>query len=239
MAILAPIAPVSLLLAASYHRRPRPPRLAGRAAKSQLGNGKRFLSPDGTSWLAIYRVSAGKTSPRPITNRGVPVSAEDETITYLRGERTWPGPWSFRVSKTAAFFTGKPFSLAPARPGTTSPSSTRPSLKPRWTSSSCSGPSLGQHAIGLRAVGLRQWAMTPFAERCKSSIKFTAARGAQGVQALGSSRHRPAPAIHSFGCTRSTKGRDARAVRFVNQGFAILYVAERLAELRPQYLFCA
>ena len=92
--------------------------------------GKRFLSPDGTSWLAIYRASA-EDEPAADHMRSV-IFAKDETITYLRGERTW---FVVRVSKTAAFFTEKPFSLAPARPGTTSPSSIRPSLKPEWTPS--------------------------------------------------------------------------------------------------------
>jgi hypothetical protein len=50
-------------------------------------NGKRFLSPDGTSWLAIYRASA-QDEPVADHMRNV-IFAKDETITYLRGERTW------------------------------------------------------------------------------------------------------------------------------------------------------
>ena len=50
-------------------------------------NGKRFLSPDGTSWLAVYR-STSQDEPVGDHMRNV-IFAKDETITYLRGERTW------------------------------------------------------------------------------------------------------------------------------------------------------
>ena len=50
-------------------------------------DGKRFLSPDGTSWLALYR-SPAQDEPIADHMRNI-VFAKDEIITYLRGERTW------------------------------------------------------------------------------------------------------------------------------------------------------
>jgi hypothetical protein len=44
-------------------------------------------SPDGTSWLAVYR-STSQDEPVGDHMRNV-IFAKDETITYLRGERTW------------------------------------------------------------------------------------------------------------------------------------------------------
>jgi serine/threonine-protein kinase len=47
--------------------------------------GKRFLSPDGTSWLAVYSFP---TATEPITRHMQSVAfAEGETLTYLGGER--------------------------------------------------------------------------------------------------------------------------------------------------------
>jgi hypothetical protein len=60
-------------------------------------NGKRFLSPDGTSWLAIYRASA-EDEPAADHLRSV-IFAKDETITYLRGERTWVVVSGFKDSR--------------------------------------------------------------------------------------------------------------------------------------------
>ena len=49
--------------------------------------GKRFLSPDGTSWLAVYSLP---TAAEPIVRHMQSVTfAEGETLTYLRGERDW------------------------------------------------------------------------------------------------------------------------------------------------------
>ena len=49
--------------------------------------GKRFLSPDGASWLAVY---AFPTAKEPIATHMQSVAfAEGETLTYLRGERDW------------------------------------------------------------------------------------------------------------------------------------------------------
>ena len=60
-------------------------------------NGKRFLSPDGTSWVAIYRASA-EDEPLADHMRSI-VFAKDETITYLRGERTWVAVSGFKDSR--------------------------------------------------------------------------------------------------------------------------------------------
>jgi hypothetical protein len=49
--------------------------------------GKRFLSPDGSSWLAVY---ASPTTAEPIEAHMQSVAfAEDESLTHLRGERDW------------------------------------------------------------------------------------------------------------------------------------------------------
>ena len=49
--------------------------------------GKRFLSPDGSSWLAVYSFP---TEYEPISSHMQSVAfAEGETLTYLRGERDW------------------------------------------------------------------------------------------------------------------------------------------------------
>ena len=60
-------------------------------------NGKRFLSPDGNSWLAIYRAAA-QDEPAADHMRSV-IFAKDETITYLRGERTWFAVAGFKGSR--------------------------------------------------------------------------------------------------------------------------------------------
>jgi hypothetical protein len=60
-------------------------------------NGKRFLSPDGASWLAIYRASA-EEEPLADHMRSI-IFAKDETITYLRGERTWIAVSGFKDSR--------------------------------------------------------------------------------------------------------------------------------------------
>ena len=50
-------------------------------------DGKRFVSPDGASWIALYKSVAGK---EPTADHMKNVAfAPGETITYLRGERTW------------------------------------------------------------------------------------------------------------------------------------------------------
>jgi len=50
-------------------------------------NAKRFLSPDGSSWLAVYAFPSANES---IASHMQSVAfAEGETPTYLRGERNW------------------------------------------------------------------------------------------------------------------------------------------------------
>jgi serine/threonine-protein kinase len=50
-------------------------------------NGKRFLSPDGSSWLATYSLPA---TAEPIATHMQSVAfAEGETLTFLRGEHDW------------------------------------------------------------------------------------------------------------------------------------------------------
>ena len=49
--------------------------------------GKRFLSPDGSSWFAAYSFP---TATEPIATHMQSITfAEGETLTYLRGERDW------------------------------------------------------------------------------------------------------------------------------------------------------
>jgi hypothetical protein len=60
-------------------------------------NGKRFLSPDGTSWLAVYRSPIQEESISEHM-RNV-IFAKDETITYLKGERTWVAVSGFKESR--------------------------------------------------------------------------------------------------------------------------------------------
>src|ERR1700710_1029981 len=60
-------------------------------------DGKRFLSPDGTSWLAIYRAS-GEDEAVADHMRSV-IFAKDETLTYLKGERTWVAVSGFKDSR--------------------------------------------------------------------------------------------------------------------------------------------
>ena len=60
-------------------------------------NGKRFVSPDGASWFAAY------TAPADEANVSAHMKAiafvDDETITYLRGERTWIAVSGFKGSR--------------------------------------------------------------------------------------------------------------------------------------------
>jgi hypothetical protein len=49
--------------------------------------GKRFPSPDGSSWLTVY---ASLTAAKPIASHMQSIAfAEGEALTYLRGERDW------------------------------------------------------------------------------------------------------------------------------------------------------
>ena len=60
-------------------------------------NGKRFVSPDGASWFAAYRTAAENESNAE--HMKAVVFADDETITYLRGERTWVAVSGFKKSR--------------------------------------------------------------------------------------------------------------------------------------------
>ena len=60
-------------------------------------SGKRFLSPDGASWFAVYRRTADKESIAD--HMKVVLFGDDETITYLRGERTWVAVSGFKQSR--------------------------------------------------------------------------------------------------------------------------------------------
>jgi hypothetical protein len=50
-------------------------------------DGKRFVSPDGASWIALYKSVVGKEITADHMKNVA--FAPGETITYLRGERTW------------------------------------------------------------------------------------------------------------------------------------------------------
>ena len=66
-------------------------------ASEQNWNGKRFISPDGAAWFAAYKTAA---DGKPISEHmKTIVFAPDETITYLRGERTWVAASGFKESR--------------------------------------------------------------------------------------------------------------------------------------------
>ena len=60
-------------------------------------NGKRFLSPDGASWFAVYKTAAN----RPVSEhmKAIAFASDDETLTHLRGERTWIEAAGFKGSR--------------------------------------------------------------------------------------------------------------------------------------------
>jgi hypothetical protein len=60
-------------------------------------NGKRYLSPDGTSWLAAYTTPTDNA--RIAEHMKTVIFAEDETITSVRGERTWVAVSGFKGSR--------------------------------------------------------------------------------------------------------------------------------------------
>jgi hypothetical protein len=62
----------------------------------QNWEGQRFRSPDGMGWFAIYRVPA----ERPVAEhmKSLAFAADDETLTYLRGERSWIAASGFKGS---------------------------------------------------------------------------------------------------------------------------------------------
>ena len=60
-------------------------------------DGKRYLSPDGNSWIAIYRVSAD--TEQPSDHLKEVIFASGETITYLRGTRSWVAVSGFKSDR--------------------------------------------------------------------------------------------------------------------------------------------
>ena len=60
-------------------------------------DGKRFMSPDGTAWFAVYKVGAGST---PVAAHMKTIAfVEGEILTYLRGERSWLAVSGFKESR--------------------------------------------------------------------------------------------------------------------------------------------
>jgi hypothetical protein len=60
-------------------------------------SGKRFISPDGNAWFAAYTAPA---DTRPAAEHMKEVAfADGETITYLRGERSWLAVSGFKDSR--------------------------------------------------------------------------------------------------------------------------------------------
>ena len=60
-------------------------------------NGKRFVSPGGAAWFAVYQTAADANA---ISEHMKTIAfAEHETITYLRGERTWLAVAGFKDSR--------------------------------------------------------------------------------------------------------------------------------------------
>lgn len=60
-------------------------------------NGRRFLSPDGSSWFAVYSAPAGTQSVSD--HMEDVVFTDGETITYVRGERSWIVVSGFKGSR--------------------------------------------------------------------------------------------------------------------------------------------
>jgi len=58
--------------------------------------GKRFKSPDGAAWLAIYKTPAD--TPVAEHMKSI-VFAEGETLTYVQGERSWITASGFKQSR--------------------------------------------------------------------------------------------------------------------------------------------
>jgi hypothetical protein len=60
-------------------------------------SGKRFISPDGAAWFAAYTAPADS---KPVAEHMKEVAfADGETITYLRGERSWLAVSGFKDSR--------------------------------------------------------------------------------------------------------------------------------------------
>jgi hypothetical protein len=90
--------------------------------------GKRFLSPDGSSWLTVY---ASLTAAEPIASHMQSIAfAEGEALTYL-GENVI-GSW-LRERKATEFFTARPLSPVAAKCGITWHSNIPSSANKPWT----------------------------------------------------------------------------------------------------------
>jgi hypothetical protein len=59
-------------------------------------NGKRFVSPDGASWVALYKTPVGDEAIADHMRKLI--FAPGEMITYLRGERSWFAVSGFKGS---------------------------------------------------------------------------------------------------------------------------------------------
>ena len=90
--------------------------------------GKRFLSPDGTSWLAVYAFPA--TPKQFSTHMQSTAFVDGETVTYLRGERDWS---SLQERRGTEFSIVRLLSPVAAKFGITSPSNILLSANERWT----------------------------------------------------------------------------------------------------------
>jgi hypothetical protein len=60
-------------------------------------DGKRFTSPDGAAWLAIYKSPADV----PVTDhmKSTVFAGQEETLTYIQGERSWIAAAGFKGSR--------------------------------------------------------------------------------------------------------------------------------------------
>jgi hypothetical protein len=59
-------------------------------------DGKRYISPDGQSWFAAYKLPADRTSSDHMKALAF---GDDETLTYIQGERSWIAASGFKGSR--------------------------------------------------------------------------------------------------------------------------------------------
>jgi hypothetical protein len=60
-------------------------------------NGKRFVSPDGAAWLAIYKAPADTATADHM--KSIAFAGDGETLTYLQGERSWIAVAGYKGSR--------------------------------------------------------------------------------------------------------------------------------------------
>ena len=73
-----------------------PPGWQSQAPEANF-DGKRFVSPDGTAWLAVYRVAAqGSVSDHM---KAIAFAGNDEVLTYVHGERSSIAAAGFKGSR--------------------------------------------------------------------------------------------------------------------------------------------